>query len=123
MWDEGRLVDVQVRVEGKPAPLLTGPGEDDRRYVQAFAGREYALVVRNTTGRRVAVVIAVDGLNVLTGDRSSLAADERKYVLDPYETATIRGWRTSLDEVRQFTFVDERRSYAERTGQANADMG
>ena len=123
MWDEGRLVDVQVRVEGEPAPLLTGPGEDDRRYVQAFAGREYALVVRNTTGRRVAVVIAVDGLNVLTGDRSTLAADERKYVLDPYETATIRGWRTSLDEVRQFTFVDERRSYAERTGQANADMG
>ena len=45
------------------------------------------------------------------------------YVLDPYEGAVIRGWRTSLDDVRQFVFVDEERSYAERTGQANGDMG
>jgi hypothetical protein len=45
------------------------------------------------------------------------------YVLDPYETATIRGWRTSLSEVRRFVFVDEKRSYAERTNQANGDMG
>src|SRR5205823_11799736 len=35
----------------------------------------------------------------------------------------IRGWRTSLDQVRRFVFVDENRSYAERTGQANGDMG
>ncbi len=45
------------------------------------------------------------------------------YVLGPWETAVIRGWRTSLDEVRRFVFVDEQRSYAERTGQANGDMG
>jgi hypothetical protein len=44
-------------------------------------------------------------------------------VLDPWETATIRGWRTSLQQVRRFVFVDEERSYAERTNQANGDMG
>ena len=44
-------------------------------------------------------------------------------MLGPWEQAEIQGWRTSLDEVRKFVFVDEERSYAERTGQANGDMG
>ncbi len=119
----GRLVDVQVLVEGTSAPLYVAPGHWDRRYVQAFRGRHYALQVHNRTGRRVAVLITVDGLNVVNGERSSLSRSEPMYVLDPYETATIRGWRTSLQQVRQFVFVNEERSYAERTGQANGDMG
>lgn len=122
-WADGRLVDVQVRVEGGAAPLYFAPDGTDRKYVQAFAGRNYSLVVRNNSNERVAVLIAVDGLNVVSGDRSRLSSNEQMYVLSPFETATIRGWRTSLDEVRKFVFVDEERSYAERTGQANGDMG
>jgi len=119
----GNLVDVQILVEGGTAPLYFVPGRWDRRYFQAFRGRHYALRVHNRTGQRVGVVIAVDGLNVVNGERSSLTRFEPMYVLDPYESATIRGWRTSLEQVRQFVFVDEERSYAERTGQANGDMG
>ena len=120
---DGQLVDVQVRVDGQSAPLYFAPGRYDRRYFQAFRGRNYSLVVRNNTGRRVGVLIAVDGLNVVSGRRSNLSNDEAMYVLDPYEQSTIRGWRTSLDDVRRFVFVDEERSYAERTGQANGDLG
>lgn len=123
MWTEGRLVDVQVRVDGEPAPLYLGRREADRRYLQAFEGRPYSIVVRNVSARRVAVAIAVDGLNVLNGERSTLSSREPLYVLDPRETTVIRGWRTSLAEVRRFVFVDERRSYAERSDRANADMG
>ncbi|HKQ59333.1 MAG TPA: hypothetical protein VJY35_15830 [Candidatus Eisenbacteria bacterium] len=120
---DGRLVDVQVLVDGHAAPLYTAQGRWDRRYFQAFRGRNYALALTNNTGRRVGVLIAVDGLNVVNGQRSRLAADEAMYVLDPWERTTIRGWRTSLDQIRKFVFVDEERSYAERTGQANGDMG
>jgi len=121
---DGRLVDVQVQVEGRGlSPLFLAPGHWDRRYFEAFQGRNYSLVLRNNTGRRVGVLIAVDGLNVIDGNRSSLSRHESMYVLDPYERAVIRGWRTSLDHVRRFVFVDEQRSYAERTGQANGDMG
>jgi hypothetical protein len=122
-WANGRLVDVQVRVDNQAAPLYFAPGRDDRRYFQAFAGRNYSIVLHNTTGRRVAVLLAVDGLNAVNGEITRLSPNEDMYVLDPYEQATIRGWRTSLDEVRRFVFVDEQRSYAERTGQANSDMG
>jgi len=125
-WDataDGRLVDVQVLVNGRVSPLYLAPGRDDRSYFQAFHGQNYSLLLHNNTDRRVGVLIAVDGLNVITGDQSNLSRNEAMYVLDPYEETTINGWRTSQDEVRRFVFVDEERSYAERTGQANGDMG
>jgi hypothetical protein len=121
---DGRLVDVQVQVEGMgTVPLYTARNKFDRRYFQAFKGRNYSLVVRNNTNRRVGVLMAVDGLNVISGERSNLSRNESMYVLDPFESTVIRGWRTSLNSVRRFVFVDEQRSYAERTGQANGDMG
>ena len=120
---DGRLVDVEVLVDGNSAPLYWKSGAWDRRYFQAFRGRNYSLAVTNQTGQRVGVLIAVDGLNVVSGDRSSLTNTEPMYVLGPYERAVIRGWRTSLRDVRRFVFVDEEHSYAEGSGQANGDMG
>ncbi len=122
-WADGQLVDVQVRVAGRAAPLYLSPQGDSRRYFQALAGRNYSIVLRNNTGERVGVLVAVDGLNVVSGDRSKLQTGEAMYVLGPWETATIDGWRTSLDDIQRFVFVDEQRSYASRTGQANGDMG
>jgi hypothetical protein len=122
-WSSGRILDVQMRVEGQAAPLYDSPRGDQRKYFEAIAGGHYSLVVRNTTSSRVGVLITVDGLNVVNGERSALSPNETMYVLGPWETTTIRGWRTSLEDIRRFVFVDERRSYAERTGQANSDMG
>jgi hypothetical protein len=119
----GRLVDIQIEVEGRDVPLYPSPSWDSRRYFEASRGREYAVVLRNVTGQRIAVLVAVDGLNVISGTRSSLGSGESMYVLDPYGSTTIRGWRTSLDDVRHFVFVDEERSYATRSGQANGDLG
>ena len=119
----GQLVSVEVRVDGHRVPLYRGAEDLNRHYFAAERGENYALRIRNRTGRRVGVLIAVDGLNVVNGERSRLGRGEPMYVLDPWETAVIQGWRTSLEHVRQFVFVDEQRSYASRTGQANGDMG
>jgi hypothetical protein len=120
---DGRIVDVGIRVEGQRAPLFTRPADWNRWYFQAFQGANYSIVLRNNTGRRIAVLLAVDGLNVVNGDRSRLKSNEPMYVLGPWGTAEVAGWRTSLKNIRKFVFVDEERSYAERTGQANGDMG
>jgi len=119
----GRLVSVEVRVDGRWAPLHRAPRVWDRHYFEAERGENYALRIRNRTDRRVGVLISVDGLNVINGERSVQSPHEPMYVLDPRETTTIRGWRSSLDDVREFVFVDEERSYASRTDQANGDMG
>lgn len=120
---DGRLVDVGIKVAGRTAPLFINGRDWSRYYFQAFEGQNYSLVIRNNTGRRIGVLIAVDGLNVVNGEKTRLSSGEPMYVLSPWSSAEIAGWRTSLSSIRKFVFVDEERSYAERTGQANGDMG
>jgi hypothetical protein len=119
----GQLVDVQMSVEGQNTPLYASPKGDSRMYFEAHEGRNYGVVLRNRTGERIGVVLTVDGLNVIDGRRSQLTNSEPMYVLDPWESATIQGWRTSQRDIRKFVFVDEERSYAERTNQGNGDLG
>ena len=115
------LVAVSVELDGQPAPLFPAPDGSGRYYVEARTGSRYSVALANRTGRRVGVVLTVDGLNAISGERDE--GRGRMYVLDPWQRTTVQGWRTSLREVRQFTFVDERASYAARSGKANEKMG
>jgi hypothetical protein len=117
----GRMVAVSVEVEGTRSALFPDPGGSGRYYLEARAGSRYVLLLQNRTRERLGVVVSVDGLNVISGERAG--GGERMYVLDPWGTTTIQGWRTSLADVRRFTFVDERISYAARSGKANGRMG
>jgi hypothetical protein len=116
-------VQVTVKVAGRPAPLYHAWNHPDRWYLEAREGARYEVQVRNTTGQRVGFLLAVDGLNAIDGRRSALSREGPMYVLGPYESATIKGWRRSLSSVSRFVFVDEERSYAERTDQGNGDLG
>ena len=116
-------LEVSVKVGGRTTPLFQPYDKPDRWYLQAQKGGHYEVRVRNTTGERIAFVIAVDGLNAIDGTRSHLGADEPMYVLDPWQTTTVKGWRKDLGNVSRFVFVDEERSYAVRTDQANGDLG
>ena len=116
-------LEVSVAVQNRQAPLYQTSAKPDRWYIEAREGAKYEVTVHNTSGERLAFVIAVDGLNAINGTRSSLSSSEPMYVLGPYQTTTIKGWRRSLNKVARFVFVDEERSYAERTDQANGDLG
>ena len=116
----GTRVGVTVEVEGRRAPLYPAP-DGGRFYLEARAGARYAVVLTNRTRERLGVVLTVDGLNAISGERDPGVG--RMYVLGPWEQTTVRGWRSSLADVRQFTFVDERASYAARAGKANGHMG
>jgi len=115
------LVTVSVQLDGQAAALYPSPDGSGRYYLEARTGSRYSVGLANRSAERVGVVLTVDGLNAISGARD--AAPGRMYVLDPWQSTTVQGWRTSLQDVRQFTFVDERRSYATRTGQANEKMG
>jgi len=115
------LVAVSVELDGRAASLYPAVDGSGRFYVEARRGARYAVVLANRTAERVGVVLTVDGLNAVSGQRDE--GRGRMYVLDPWQTTTVRGWRTSLAEVRQFTFVDEQVSYAARSGKANEKMG
>jgi hypothetical protein len=117
----GTLVGVSVAVDGERAPLFPSPDGASRYYLEARARAPYAINLANRTGERLGVLLTVDGLNAISGERDP--APGRMYVLGPWEQMTVRGWRTSLADVRQFTFVDERASYAVRSGKASGRIG
>jgi hypothetical protein len=124
-WDRrevpGSLVGVSLEVDGHLVPLYPAPDGSDRWYLEAREGSRYAVTLANRTRERLGVVVTVDGLNAISGQPD--IGIGRMYVLGPWDQTTVRGWRTSLSEVRRFTFVDERASYAARSGKPTSKMG
>lgn len=94
-----------------------------KQYLEAQRGDNYSIVVRNPLAQRVGVVIAVDGRNIISGGMSSLGSNERMYILGPYESATLEGWRTDLQSVNRFYFTDVPDSYAVRAFGDTSAMG
>jgi hypothetical protein len=121
------LVDLSVEVEGGAAPLYPARDGSGRFYVEARSGCAYVVRIANHSAQRVGILLAVDGLNAISGEREPEPAvgtrPGRMYVVDPWGEVAVRGWRTSLDDVRRFVFIDERASYAARSGRANGKMG
>jgi hypothetical protein len=121
----GGLVSVSLEVDGRTAPLYPAPDGSGRYYLEAWRGSRYAVRLANRTGERLGVLLTVDGLNAISGERSPAGsrAPGRMYVLYPWDDTVVQGWRTSLEDVRQFTFVDEERSYATRSGKGGGRLG
>jgi hypothetical protein len=116
---KGRLVQVDVydRVDGVAQPVYA---KDGRNYIVGEPGHEYAVRIRNCSGGRVLVVTSVDGVNVISG--ATAAPSQSGYVLDPWGSVEIAGWRKSFDDVATFFFTDLGNSYAARTGRPD-DVG
>ena len=122
-WDaEGVSVEI-VNSDGQPFqqfPVRAESGQTMRAYLQAQRGAPYRIRVRNQSGERVAVVVAVDGRNIISGGRSDLARGESKYVIEPWDSQEYAGWRTSLSEIHEFFFTDWKDAYAEAFGDRSA---
>ncbi|MES2859206.1 MAG: hypothetical protein V4704_08525 [Pseudomonadota bacterium] len=104
-------LDVIDRDHGQWLPEYRHRGQD---WIAGVPGHRYSVRLTNTTGQRVLVVLSVDGLNAVTGQDAS--PSQGGYVLAPWESTEIAGWRKSLDDVAQFVFTDLPDSYAARTG-------
>ena len=91
-----------------------------RSYLQAEKGARYQVRVRNATGERLGLVIAVDGRNIINGAKSDLARTEPMYVLDAWGTQDYAGWRANLDAINEFHFTEWSDSYADAFGDRSA---
>ena len=107
------LVDVSVVDRDTGEWLSQHPHRGDV-WVAGSPGHRYSVRLTNTTGERVLVVLSVDGINAITGQTAN--PSQAGYVLEPWETAEIAGWRKSYDDIAQFVFTDLPDSYAARTG-------
>jgi len=110
-------VDLYDRSAGEALPVYRHHG---RRYVVGQPGNEYAVRIRNCSGRRLLAVVSVDGVNAVTGESAS--PDQSGYVLEPGGYVNIQGWRKDLSRTAAFYFSDPEDSYAARTGRPD-DLG
>ena len=113
MVQAGALVDLAVvnRATGERISVYSHRG---RLYVPGTPGTKYSLLITNKTGERVLAVTSVDGVNAVTGETA--APGQSGYVLDPWGSVEISGWRKSMSEVAAFVFTSLPDSYAARTG-------
>jgi hypothetical protein len=88
----------------------------ERTLVVGQAGERYTIVLANHTGHRFEAVATVDGLDVINGKAGSM--QNRGYVLMPFATLEIDGFRQSHDAVAAFRFATVGESYAAQMGSA-----
>jgi len=98
---------------GDPLPSARAGG---RRYVVGEHGSRYVIQIRNHTGNRVEAVATVDGLDVIDGRPGSYR--KRGYIVGPFSSVEIEGFRRSRDRVATFRFGSVRDSYAASKGSA-----
>ncbi|MEW6709122.1 MAG: hypothetical protein AB1403_04800 [Candidatus Riflebacteria bacterium] len=109
---------VEVEIHGDSYGLIPlNRDYDDSYRIVARRGERYRVVVKNHSGRRLAMVISIDGLNIISGKTSYHRPDESMYLLEPGQTGSFTGWRTDYNNVQRFYFSDAEDSYASRTGQ------
>jgi len=88
----------------------------ERPLVIGHAGQRYTIALTNHTAHRFEAVTTVDGLDVMNGRPGSIG--NRGYILLPYATLEIDGFRDSDDTVAAFRFGRVSESYAAQTGTA-----
>lgn len=110
-----RSFEVEILVDGRPLDEYDARGNS---YVEASAGAEYEVRIRNPLPYRVAVALSVDGLNTIDARRTS-AWNASKWVIEPYGTISISGWQMSSERARRFYFTSERDSYGAKLGQTS----
>lgn len=109
----GSVADVTVydRAESRTLPVHYHEG---RYYVVGKPGNEYRVDIRNHQPGEIMAVISVDGVNAVSGETANWG--QTGYVLGPYTSFGIKGWRKSLQRIAMFFFTELDNSYAARTG-------
>ena len=109
----GALADITVidRSSGRVLPTYLYQG---RNFVAGTPGTRYAVRVASRSAERIMSVVAVDGVNVVTGETATW--EQNGYVLAAWQRHDIAGWRKTQAEVATFEFTALPNSYAARTG-------
>jgi hypothetical protein len=110
--------EVEVLVDGAAVPTFSHRGET---YVLGQLGARYQLRVVNHTDRRVEAVVSVDGRDVIDGQPADYRR-KRGYLVPPWGSVDIDGWRLSARQAAAFRFSSVGESYAARMGNAR-DVG
>jgi hypothetical protein len=107
----GSITVSLVDTSGRP---LRAAQVDGRTIAVGNDGDRYVVRVDNHTPLRIETVATVDGLDVVDGSDGDVR--KRGYIIAPYDSLEIEGFRESRGSVRAFRFGSVSDSYASRRG-------
>jgi len=106
---------ISVQLEDPSGRRLETFYHRGQTFVLGRHGERYDVRVHNHSGRRVEVVIGVDGRDAVSGQVVN-SAQQRGYVIPPYGSVRVEGFRRSMSAVAAFRFTDPDNSYSSRMG-------
>ncbi len=109
----GALLVRLIDESGRPLPGMESGGKN---FIVGKNGQRYIIQIKNNTGSRIEAVATVDGLDVIDGRDGSFS--KRGYIVSPFSTVEIDGFRQSTETVASFRFGSVGGSYAARKGKA-----
>lgn len=106
--------EVRVLVKGRPINEYSHNGQI---FIEGRDGSNFEIEFKNQSPNRIEAVLSVDGLSVIDGKEAGPTSSG--YVLGPYETVRIPGWKLTDEQVAAFQFAGKKGSYAaQSTGSA-----
>jgi len=103
--------ELDVLVNGKS--VVKYPWRD-HVFLEGREGTEYTIRFRNNSSNRVLAVMSVDGLSIMNGEEADL--DGMGYVVEPWTTLDVPGWRLDNEAVASFKFGKRGKAYADKKG-------
>lgn len=106
--------EVEVLVNGKPLKEYMHEG---KVHVEGRKGTSFSLRLRNNSSERKLFVPSIDGLSVMNGEEAS--HNSSGYIIRPWSSITIDGWRVSDEQVAEFYFSAPNESYRKQMERGN----
>jgi len=107
-------VTLRAMRNGSPGAKIDEYRHDGQCFVEGRPGSEYCLEIRNNSSERVLAVPSVDGLSVMDGEKAT--NESGGYIIEPYDSIKVKGYRHTLDEVGAFKFTEKGEGYASSKG-------
>lgn len=121
-------MDTETRIliydkDGSLKPIKIYRDSEDRKWVEAHNKTKFVIEIKNNSYQTFLAVVSVDGLNVITAEKAELKP-EGGYVLDSHNSLKIKGWRTSLNDIREFVFSNNKKeTYSSKLSNDTSNNG
>lgn len=112
---------VSIGLRDKDGQWYAGHELKGKRFITGITGERYEIVVKNETGKRLEIVLSVDGIDVLDGKGATYK--KRGYIVEADGTLEVNGFRTSAESVAAFRFGTVPESYANLKKRGTANVG
>ena len=119
------MFDSLKRYELTVNPMGRSPADEylhnNAVWIEGREGSAYTINIRNNTYSKALFIVSVDGLDILKGEPAGL--DSQGYVVNPYQSISIPGWKVDNQQAAEFFFSLKNDSYSKASNSNTANLG